>query len=93
MTAIFAATRSIRPTTSVIGTPSSLTAACTASIKHIGSKAEAVNFLRDAGLSKTAAQRFAAGGFPALAGDDGAEERVRKFAAQIERATLQLRKS
>ncbi|QCP86509.1 HK97 family phage prohead protease [Cereibacter sphaeroides] len=77
---------------SVVSVPAN-TRARIAGVKHIGSKAEAVTFLRDAGLSKTAAQRFAAGGFPALVGDDGAEERIRKFAAQIERATLQLRKS
>lgn len=57
----------------------------------ITTKSEAVDFLRQAGLPKAAAQRFAAGGFPALAPDTDAHERALKLAAQIEQATIRMR--
>lgn len=59
--------------------------------KHLGSKNEAVSFLREAGLSKAAAHRFAAGGFPALATDPDQEIAI-KLVEQIEQATQKLRK-
>lgn len=61
------------------------------SVKHLTSKAEAVAFLRDAGLPKAAATRFAAGGFPALASSTLDTERALKLAARIEAATKQLK--
>lgn len=67
-------------------------AARIAGVKHFGSKAEAVDALREIGLPKAAAVRFAAGGWPALAGDDHHEKAI-KLAAAIERATAQLRKA
>lgn len=57
----------------------------------ISTKSEAVQFLRDAGLSKAASQRFAAGGFPALAPDTYAQERAIKLAEQIEQAANRMR--
>ena len=60
-------------------------------VKHLSSKSEAVAFLRDAGLPKAAATRFAAGGFPALASTAPDTERALKFAAAIEAATLKLK--
>ncbi|RJE85450.1 HK97 family phage prohead protease [Paracoccus onubensis] len=57
----------------------------------LSTKSEAVRFLRDAGLSKAAAQRFAAGGFPALAPATDAHERAMKLAEQIEQATTKMR--
>lgn len=60
-------------------------------VKHLSSKSEAVAFLRDAGLPKAAATRFAAGGFPALATATGTDDRALKLAAIIEAATLQLK--
>ena len=59
-------------------------------IKQLNSKSEAVAFLRDAGLSKLAASRFAAGGFPALAKSIDTDA-AGKLAEQIERATLRIR--
>jgi len=60
-------------------------------VKHLATKAEAVEFLRDAGLSKDAAKRFAAGGFPALGNDPLNTELAQKLAMQVEQATLQIR--
>lgn len=62
------------------------------SAKSIASKAEAVEFLRGAGLSKAAAVRFAAGGFPALSRDDNdvEDDSLQKLAAQIAAATAKL---
>lgn len=57
----------------------------------ISTKSQAVQFLRDAGLSKAAATRFAAGGFPALAPETDAQERALKLAAEIEAATKRMR--
>lgn len=58
--------------------------------KQLASKAEAIAFLRESGLSKSAAQRFAAGGFPALAGAVVSADRVTKLADQIDRITKQI---
>lgn len=61
------------------------------SIKQLTSKAEAVDFLRTAGLSKAAAARFAAGGFPALSGEPDHHEQAIQFAAQIDSAIQKLK--
>ncbi|WP_374374971.1 HK97 family phage prohead protease [Tabrizicola sp.] len=61
-------------------------------VKHLATKAEAVEFLREAGLSKDAAKRFAAGGFPALGNDPFNYELARKLADQVEQATQKLRR-
>lgn len=58
---------------------------------QLHTKNEAVEFLRGAGLPKAAAQRFAAGGFPALANIDDARHRALKLAEMIEQATNQMR--
>ena len=60
-------------------------------VKHLSTKSEAVAFLRDAGLPKAAAARFAAGGFPALASGTLDTDRAMKFAAAIETATKRLK--
>ena len=60
-------------------------------VKQLSSKAEAVDMLRAAGLSKSAATRFAAGGFPALNAETYQAERAKQLASLIEQATLQLR--
>lgn len=60
-----------------------------AQVKNIGSKAELVDMLRESGLSKSAAARVAAGGWPALAGAD--HSKAIALAADIERATANLR--
>lgn len=75
---------------SLVSVPANTRARIT-QVKQLGSKAEAVAFLRDAGLSKAAAHRFAAGGFPALSGGGLSDDLLAKFADQIDRATLQLR--
>jgi HK97 family phage prohead protease len=59
-----------------------------ASAKSLGTKAQAVELLRAAGLSRKAAARFAAGGWPALAGDDHhdkAQELARRIDGDINR--------
>lgn len=61
-----------------------------AAVKSLESKAEAVDLLRAAGLSRKAAARFAAGGWPALAGEDH-HEKATTIARQIDRAIQQLR--
>lgn len=78
---------------SLVAVPANVNARITA-FKQLSSKAEAVEFLRDAGLSKTAAARFAAGGFNALNGDDEFsidQKSATRIAAAIEQATLKLR--
>lgn len=60
-------------------------------VKHLATKAEAVEFLRDAGLSKDAAKRFAAGGFPALGNDSFNHDLAQKLAKQMEELTLKIR--
>lgn len=73
---------------SIVAIPAKLKARIT-SVKSLGSKAELADLLRDAGMSKTAASRVAAGGWPALAGAD--HTKAIELAAAIERATAQLR--
>lgn len=58
-------------------------------VKSLTSKSELVDLLRDAGLPKTAANRIAAGGWPALSGTD--QQKAIDLAAQIEAATAKLR--
>lgn len=60
-----------------------------ANVKSLESKAEAVDLLRAAGLSRKAASRFAAGGWPALAGEDH-HEKAREVAQRIDRAIHEL---
>lgn len=59
--------------------------------KAIGSKLELVGILRNAGLSKTAAARVAAGGWPALA-DTTDHQHASALAAQIDAAMAALQK-
>lgn len=62
------------------------------SVKALNSKAEAVEFLRGAGLSKDAARRFAAGGFPALTTDDPDQaEKAAHLAARLDAAILAMK--
>lgn len=75
---------------SIVAVPANRHARITG-VKHLGSKAEAIALLRDVGLSKAAATRFAAGGYAALGQPDLDHDRAVQLAAQIERATLSLR--
>lgn len=61
-----------------------------ANVKSLESKAEAVDLLRAAGLSRKAASRFAAGGWPALAGDDH-HEKAAHVVRQIDNAIRTMR--
>lgn len=58
--------------------------------KGLASKAEAEDLLRAAGLSRKAASRFAAGGWPALSGADRYEKAI-ETARQIDRAIRTIR--
>ncbi|MBL0375214.1 HK97 family phage prohead protease [Rhizobium sp. KVB221] len=60
-----------------------------ATVKSINSKTELVDLLREAGLAKTAAQRVAAGGWPALSNAD--HQKAIDLAAQIDAATAKIR--
>jgi uncharacterized protein len=60
--------------------------------KSIGSKAEAVEFLREAGLPKAAAVRFAAAGWRGLAGAPDLEAKASQLARRIADATAKLRR-
>ena len=60
-----------------------------AGVKSLNSKNDLVDMLRESGLSKSAAARVAAGGWPALAGTD--HQKAIDLAAEIERATALLR--
>lgn len=73
---------------SVVTVPANRNAVITA-VKSVNSKGELVDLLREAGLAKTAAARIAAGGWPALAGED--HQKAINLAAQIEAATAQIR--
>lgn len=73
---------------SVVVLPSNRLARVSA-LKTISTKSELVDLLRDAGLARAAAQKIAAGGFPALA--TGNHEKAIALAAQIEAATAQIR--
>lgn len=78
---------------SVVAVPANPRARIT-SVKHLETKADAVNFLREAGLSKQAATLFAAGGYPALSSTDHPTinpETAAKLAKAIEQATLKIR--
>ncbi len=59
-------------------------------VKSINSKSEAVDMLRECGLSRKAAARFAAGGWPALSNDDY-REKAMKLAAHIDAAINKMR--
>lgn len=59
-------------------------------IKSLQSKAEAIDMLRECGLSKAAAARFAAGGFKAL-GDDQTHQKAIQLAARIDAAINDMR--
>lgn len=76
---------------SVVSIPANTRARIT-QVKQLRSKADAIAFLRHSGLSKVAAQRFAAGGFQALSAEGLSGDDVTKLADQIDRATKQLRK-
>lgn len=80
---------------SLVSAPANTNAIVTAvkAVPHLSTKSDAVEFLRHAGLSKAAAQRFAAGGFPALATDTHAHECALKLAQMIEQATNRMRQS
>lgn len=75
---------------SLVAAPANPNARVTA-VKHIGSKAEAIEFLRGAGMAKEAARRFAAGGFPALDANTAAQERALKLAAHLDAAINRMR--
>ncbi|PZX18756.1 hypothetical protein LX81_00449 [Palleronia aestuarii] len=59
-------------------------------VKALGSKAEAIDMLRECGLSKKAAARFAAGGWHALSGDE-THEKAQHVAQAIDRAIQSMR--
>lgn len=60
-----------------------------AQVKTLGSKSELIDMLREGGLPKSAAARIAAGGWPALAGED--HQKATDLAELIERATANLK--
>lgn len=69
---------------SIVALPANPKARITAH-KALGSKAEAIDMLRACGLPRKAAERFAAGGFKALTGDDH-QERAMQLVRQLEGA-------
>lgn len=75
---------------SIVSAPADRKARIT-EVKSLGSKAELIDALRDVGLSKAAAARVAAGGWPALAGVDDDTEHATRLAALIERATAEIK--
>ena len=78
---------------SLVAAPANPNALVTAikAAPFLTTKSEAVDFLRQAGLPKAAAQKFAAGGFSALTTDSDAHERALKLADAIEQATIRMR--
>ncbi len=74
---------------SVVSIPANPLARITG-VKHLSSKAEAVDALREIGLSRKAAARFAAGGWRALSGEDH-QEKALNLAREIDRAIQQMR--
>jgi HK97 family phage prohead protease len=60
-------------------------------VKALQSKSDLIDMLREGGLPKAAAARIAAGGWPALAGDD--HQKAIELAAAIKRATADLRRT
>lgn len=71
---------------SVVAVPANPSAGITYA-KRLESKSEAIDLLRQAGLSKTAAARFAAGGWAALKNDGPDPDQIASLAVQIARAT------
>jgi len=59
-------------------------------VKSLSSKSEAIDMLRECGLSRKAASRFAAGGWTALSANYD-QTQIENFAAKIDRAIEQLR--
>lgn len=74
---------------SVVAIPANPLARITG-VKSLQSKAEAIDMLRSCGLSKSAAARFAAGGFKALTSEDHHEKAI-NLAAKIDAAINQMR--
>lgn len=60
--------------------------------RTVKSKAELVALLRDAGLAKRAAEKIAAGGFPALMRMTDDDETVASLVEQIKHATTKIRR-
>src|SRR5574343_328580 len=58
--------------------------------KNLGSKAQLADLLRDIGLSKAAATRIAAGGWPALAGANSETEHATQLVSLINQATAEI---
>ncbi|MBU1313977.1 MAG: HK97 family phage prohead protease [Alphaproteobacteria bacterium] len=73
---------------SVVVIPSNRSARVSA-LKSINSKSDLVDLLREAGLARSAAQRVAAGGYPALAGGD--HQKAIDLAADIDAAIAAIR--
>lgn len=55
-------------------------------VKSLQSRSDAIDMLRECGLSKKAAKRFAAGGYQALIGDDEHHEKAIQLAARVDAA-------
>lgn len=60
-------------------------------VKSLGSKAEAIDMLRECGLSRKAAARFAAGGWKALGGEIEHQQQAIKLASQMDAAIKAMR--
>lgn len=75
---------------SIVTIPSN-PAARISGVKMLKSKADAIDLLRSAGLSRKAAARFASGGFPALSDGTFDEKQIHQLAARIEAATNEMR--
>ncbi len=74
---------------SVVTVPANPRARITA-VKSLSSKGELIDLLRESGLAKSAAQRLAAGGWPALAGEDHTE-RAQQLMATLDTAIQRMR--
>lgn len=77
---------------SIVAVPANPLARITG-VKSLGSKAEAVDMLRDCGLSRKAAQRFAAGGWKALTADSDDHAKAIQLAAKMDAAIKSMRQS
>ena len=75
---------------SIVAIPANPLARITA-FKSLGSKAEAIEMLRDCGLPKKAAQRFAAGGWQALGQDEEHNKSFQELAIQMDAAINKMR--
>lgn len=73
---------------SVVAIPAN-PAARISTVKNLGTKADAIEMLRECGLSKKAATRFAGGGWPALNGEQEDHHKAIQLAEQID-AAIQL---